>query len=474
MSNEVRLLVPENLDIDAIIKGNSQAFYGQNLKKEKALYVISALVKARTSQRKRMIEEDTAFVNLSSKILSDVVRDYVKYINFFLGIGILSTDNYFIRGEKCIGYCLNAPYAGKKLKEIEVSNYVLRKAIKQQRTLMKEEQKKSTWGYSYLTGWWDSEKLEIDIAAAYDWIENNKAEKILAINNNPKIKDKQYEIDIAIDTAEDFKYLVSKIHNNTFRYGFRGIGHRFYNPISNLKKELRQFLTFDGKPLVNIDIKNSQPFFSTVLLKPSFWESNSKFNIQTLMKDFLGTLVVDTIYKHIITVSKTSETIISKESCFKNYSDLVVSGEFYEFIQSNFSPLYPDRFKDRQSVKCEVLRIFFFNLTKEYLTYYKPCQTFKSFFPEVYEIFKLVKSSDYTNLPNILQRIESYLVIDVICKKISQLHPEIPLFTIHDSIITTQGNESIVEAIMRQEIEGLIGYKPMLSVEEMCPVSVAA
>ena len=87
---------------------------------------------------------------------------------------------------------------------------------------------------------------------------------------------------------------------------------------------------------------------------------------------------------------------------------------------------------------------------------------------------RLIKEIEYTYLPIILQRIESYLLLDVICKKISERDSGILTFTIHDSIITTKGNESIVEEIILHEIESWTGYKPRLELEDLLPLKMAA
>jgi hypothetical protein len=66
-----------------------------------------------------------------------------------------------------------------------------------------------------------------------------------------------------------------------------------------------------------------------------------------------------------------------------------------------------------------------------------------------------------------LQRLESFLVLDVICREISRLYPHIPLFTIHDNIITTKGNEGLVMAIMQQQIALWTGYTPKVDSKDL-------
>ncbi|MFR1445798.1 hypothetical protein ACLUYJ_19770, partial [Acinetobacter baumannii] len=100
---------------------------------------------------------------------------------------------------------------------------------------------------------------------------------------------------------------VRGINEGWLRYGFSGKGHRFYNPISNLKRELRNYLTYEGKGLVSIDIKNSQPYFSILLHQPAFWEAirAKKYRIRGI-KEIEGIDKVDT--DDIIMLLKTSET----------------------------------------------------------------------------------------------------------------------------------------------------------------------
>ncbi|HMJ47836.1 MAG TPA: hypothetical protein VK498_10930 [Ferruginibacter sp.] len=469
--------IPENLDIKKIIKKSGIDFYGQNLKEDKLLYICDALVKSRAQNRKQLLEEGHRFAPLSSAFLQEVIHDYRRYLDFLLANGVLLTDNRFIRGEKCKGYCFNYPYAGKRLKEIAISNYTLNKAVRRAREKRNKEIKKSMRGYGYLSIWWHTDKLKIDLQAAYAWISNYKIEKTRLIYEDDSIVHKNVEIEEVIDTAEDFKLLVWSINYRNPRYGFSGLGHRFYNPICNLKRELRSFLTYDGLPLVDIDLKNSQPFLSTALLQNSFWAipikgDVPKLSLKYLNEDIFKEVVESRYYKDIITLRKTSKTHTDKASKYTKYTkytDLVVNGRLYEYIQEHFQSLHPDRFNTRDIVKVEVLRIFYMENKYTNQKFYLPCKTFQSHFPEVYELFRLIKEVQSNYLAIILQRVESFLILDVVCKAISSQYPQIPIFTIHDNIITTKGNEGIVEAVMSQEIEKWIGHKPKLSTTELSP-----
>ena len=63
-----------------------------------------------------------------------------------------------------------------------------------------------------------------------------------------------------------------------------------------------------------------------------------------------------------------------------------------------------------------------------------------------------------------LQTIESKLFLDRIARRIAKERPELPIFTIHDSITTTVGNESYVERIMEEETIKAIGVRPSIDI----------
>lgn len=78
-------------------------------------------------------------------------------------------------------------------------------------------------------------------------------------------------------------------------------------------------------------------------------------------------------------------------------------------------------------------------------------------FPSINRLFNRIKVGDQGNLAKILLRIESYLVLEIVTRRISIEAPTLPIFTVHDSVITTVGNEEFVENILKDELEKAIG-----------------
>ena len=97
-------------------------------------------------------------------------------------------------------------------------------------------------------------------------------------------------------------------------------------------------------------------------------------------------------------------------------------------------------------------------------------------FPNVFKILDLYKSKahlfpwynkekPHASLAVLLQFIESYLIIDVICQQISHLYPDLPIFTIHDNILTVKGDEDKVRRVMEVAIKDMMWIAPIINVE---------
>jgi hypothetical protein len=75
------------------------------------------------------------------------------------------------------------------------------------------------------------------------------------------------------------------------------------------------------------------------------------------------------------------------------------------------------------------------------------------------------KPQEKNFLPVLLQNIEADCILDYSTKLISKQNPEIPLFTIHDSIVTTSDNIEIVEKQFRKYLRKYFGIIPELKRE---------
>ena len=95
-------------------------------------------------------------------------------------------------------------------------------------------------------------------------------------------------------------------------------------------------------------------------------------------------------------------------------------------------------------------------------------------YPKVAELFRIIKRNysdcpmedPHSRLSRMLQAIESTIILHKCCKRIwVEREHTIPIFTIHDSIVTTQEHYEYVRQVMHEELTRYIGMPPSLSIE---------
>ena len=83
-------------------------------------------------------------------------------------------------------------------------------------------------------------------------------------------------------------------------------------------------------------------------------------------------------------------------------------------------------------------------------------------FPNVFKFIRDHKRQHgYESLSREMQRAEADFMIDTVCLRLLKHHSDIPILTVHDSILTTPGHLPTVRRIIEEEFER-IGMKPTM------------
>jgi len=196
---------------------------------------------------------------------------------------------------------------------------------------------------------------------------------------------------------------------------------RLHNSLTNLGGSLRQFLSYKGKKIEGIDIKSSQPMFLYFKLKKDF-------NVEKKEMD--------------------------------KYLDLVLNKGFYEFFAKKLN--FKLTVDNRKNFKIAMFSKVLFDRNRK--TENKYVKVFKKEFPAIYYSIYLIKQKDHTEMALSLQRLESSFIFDAV-ERIAKQH-SIPLFTIHDSISTTEGNINKVLKIVEEDFIIKYGLTPKLHTEK--------
>jgi hypothetical protein len=329
---------------------------------------------------------------------------------------IIQRDGQYIPGSKAYGYRINPVYQSK-LKSIPIHDARLLRRIREINTFRSP-------GGALHKNW--IQCFTIDPAAL-------------------TFAEKHYT-----DT-EKLNYAISaiqKILNEEKFYTIDDTAGRCHTNIVNLPKELRRFIVCgNGQRLTyNVDIKNSQPYFSTLIFTAP--EKIARFAKGKELRMILKSLHVT--YNEDV----------------KKYINLVCEGKFYEFLAADFNKRGMIRTRDQ--VKESVMLILFdanshlFNERK----------IFAELFPTVHGIFNQIRGNSmgdhftsFKRFSILLQSIEAHVVLKIIHRRVKTEHPGIT-FTVHDSILTTLAPE-IIENIMAQELTKFCGCKPILKTESL-------
>jgi hypothetical protein len=145
---------------------------------------------------------------------------------------------------------------------------------------------------------------------------------------------------------------------------------------------------------------------------------------------------------------------------------LVLSGKIYDYFERLLREELGVTYPSRRALKEEFFRIIYSSNRFLGQPGAEPKRLFQKHFPGIYEYFCQLKKLYPNILPIVLQRWESHAVLQCITKRISKNNPEVPLFTIHDSIATTKENADLVSSIMCEELKAQTGYLPSLKKQE--------
>lgn len=375
------------------------------------------------------VRKDKGSSQLQMTYIKNLVPQGDKYLIGLIDLNIIQRSGFPVKGQSSYQYNFTPEYLSKYI-SLPLRNAKLILRIEQARTKYIKVAAKSIRSRSEQTKY----LKQLTIAPEY----------------NEYIKSHYFP---ETDQLNSVVRSATRIINSDIFYSIDSTSGRFHSNITNMAKGLRPFLRINGEPLVNLDIKNSQPFLSTILLTDP-----GKISYMTKIPAFA--LLLQTLK-------------VSLSQDVKKYISLVASGQLYEYLMSEFSK--EGLTLTRDETKVQVLRILFArNRMPQNETNRKARQIFKDRFPKVHRIFSKVRGSakgdKFTNFKRfaiLLQRIESYLILDVILKRIYKELPGTIAVTVHDSIMTgiLTNNVEAVRQIMIDELTFFVGFRPKITFE---------
>lgn len=483
-------MIPENLDIDRHVlkypltnynfrivkKENTSKICskkGLKFDKDRMAYIIGLISSIPASDKDSICED--GYVRIYSKLIQRFFPDYKCYLDYLIRTGVVISNWHYKIGEFSIGYKFAQEY-----ENVRLIKYVYRRksqakaesptAVPEQ-TFNKDNkvfEDNPLVNIPYLSHWYLDGKLSISSnASSYAWQVRERKFASGYSNwddNHSKWDDKhnryfkkypgsQYNAAMHNIAAIEMGAYNAKIDSNV---------HRLHSAITNLQKDYRNFLRYDGQQLTAIDISNSQPFLLTILFNPTFWDKNSDsyINIGHLpqnIQDRFPDKLLDKIKNYVASIQEDKKSeYIAKAS----------NGEVYEHMMSKANEQYPGCCNERKDAKTMMLIAFF--SSNKYLNqkgaHLK--KVFSETFPEIYGLIKMSKVNDKTDFACLMQSVESEIILHRCCRRIwEEGEHKVPVFTIHDSIATTSENVEFVRRIMNEELTEAAGVHPDFKTE---------
>jgi hypothetical protein len=344
--------------------------------------------------------------------------------------------------------------------------------IKKYRKRKIEELKTKAKPIAHLVRWLADDGLKIDKELAFDFLESYNRKLISELSKrNLKKKYKNKQEAFVLRRYYKIKHQIENWDLNK-HISIDNAGGRLYSSITGLPSLFRNFLTYRGEQLVGYDLKNSQPLHFLTMLKKEFWKSyTSGLSLKRLDNKLYDYLLGEEDYSTTIMFQESSETQYSKGFTNYTFKNLVQNGKLYEFICFKFFNKHLtkggiDRFNTRAKTKQAFMHMMYHN-PKEPFSKAKPVYAeFKKLFPVEANVMDLMKKRKYNDFPIILQKIEAQMLLHRVAKRVYDVNPDIPLFTIHDSILTTKQHASTLKTILDNEYKQIVGFIPQFEKTE--------
>lgn len=465
--NSYTVFIPGNLDLKAIVEIKPPDF---KYKLDEGFYLID-LIGKQTNKKANDTENTDSYARLHSVLMQSKVKDYRKWLDYFISQEILTVHKQYIVGEKSKGYKFRSKYQCSEIKAIKITDkFLIKKIVKfheihSKKNILSSENE----DLAYLYKWLEDGKLKIDYNAAKKHLEKlkfkdsnsdveaerlkKKSKSYKSLSKKPDFHFKRFQREIAYQKYNSRLRPLILFHKGTFNARTDKTAGRLHSVLTQLKSDLRQFITYDGQFLVSVDIVSSQPYLSTIFLN---FEKYKEYNIANIISLYNPNF--NTKPEIPIMLAKKIKSVENEKDVL-DYINAVKSGNIYE----QFAVML--NIEDRAKAKEAFFKTLF--NPNELGPHIEGIKIFKKKFPNVFEIFSLIKSSksNHRALACTLQNFEAKLILHTACKRINKINPNIPMFTLHDSIITIPKYTIIVEKVMTYILKEATSIIPSLRIE---------
>ena len=427
-----------------------------NLKLDIAVYYLSLFISL--SSHYRSEEQENYLVRLYSLELKEIFSKYTKYLDFFIDSEIIEkplnhstdkgTSNQYRIKEKylfddIIGYEITDKSLLKKFEITTYKNEIEKDNLKIDKKAFCFKKR------PHLVRYFD-DNLTIDKRLAFDTIKPYKELNYAKYQSGMQL--------ILEYDRIDWKFSINPESDN-----------RLHTNLTRTNKELRKCLSYNGEKLSAVDIRASQPFFFAVFLKAFL-----KKDYNLVKQIGVSKLISKKKFDELCNLDVNREEIIAfveiilTEDFYNNFSThleipIDEKGKPYK-MKINYieprrklkkrrkidfeQPKIKESFENKRDYAKSVMMEVFFSSPR---TTTKEAKQFRTLYPSVSKVMKFIKD-ECVNFDKLLSHIESFCLLDSVAFRFSKNHKNIPIWSIHDSLVTTKQNIQL----LKEETEQLL------------------
>jgi hypothetical protein len=217
-------------------------------------------------------------------------------------------------------------------------------------------------------------------------------------------------------------------NNKTLRFRRNNTNGRLDTNLTNMASDLRPFIV-GYENMAYLDLSNSQPVLFNILLQ-----------------------------KHLKKASKRLQNEIQR------YYEITTNGTWYDWLIDLYKIPYTPGDNDSYNMardKCKEIWMLIAYSDNKTAKNFK--NVFKHEFPLVYGIIEQIKKDNYNQFAISLQKIESKVFIDEICKGLVQ--EGIVPYTMHDGLLVPKEHQDKTYSIMADVLKKHLGVVPKIKIE---------
>lgn len=476
---QLKVLLPETFSADQILKPIGMRKDLQTNIKAGMYFILDTLIVMSQSRRWRDYYDEHGGYPLHSCIMNNIIgKKYTTVIDLLVKNCIINQTKGYQTGRRTKLFTLTKKYisTGHKIRPIP-KDANLYKRLLEYRLEQKVLNEAALSKIKYITKWFDPKRLTLDHRRSHALIEFYMAE-MNALVPDPVPKGRSME---EIDARIALRVNSMLDTFNAVSDGYMGLkktgqDNRLHSVVSSTKKELRGLYLYDGEPMVSIDIMASQPYLLSQLLNPKSWEK--KGLVAKVYPELYSRITPK--YKRqldaILMFGAFSKTPTGKGFQKTSFFKLKWDTDFYQHLVDMAKFHGKGKvFPDRSAVKKKMMIILFDD--GAYMDQDKGFILFEKWFPIEASMIMLLKNlsretkvSDQNDsgtnfLPILLQRIESFLILEKVSKKISVELPDAPIIPVHDCIMTTREYSDQVANITLMVLKKITGLTPGIKIE---------